>query len=530
MHLSLFLCVFIGCAQCLDPLISSQLSMLNLTQREPVVYSMQSGGERSLHGRFLHITDMHPDPLYKTGGEVSSACHNGKQGEASEYGDAMLGCDAPMKLVKETLLWVRENLKDHIDFVIWTGDNVRHDNDRSHPRLEQDIFEMNEEIAQMMTETFQDDDEMDVDPWDRRVRLIPSIGNNDVFPHNLFAPGPTLQTREFWRIWRHYVPPEQLHVFTRGAYFFVEVIPNKLAVLSINTLYLYQANPLVDNCDKRSQPGYRLFEWLGVVLQEMRQRKMKVWLSGHVPPNAKNYDGSCLRKFTAWTHEYRDVIIGSLFGHMNIDHFIPLDSDTVYPSETDADVHGSELRLKGGAPSRKVQYMEDVVRKMYYKLETDNFERYSIAHVGPSVVPTFNPGLRVWEYNVTGLSEEGDSGGFEEASKKKDKSMPRKMPKGTPLGPAYIEQLFSPQRYVQYFANLSAINAGKPFQYELQYATDDESYQMSSLLVKDWIGLGQRLGDKGKKKSKKEKGVLRKLWRTYLNRAFVATGYEEMDM
>lgn len=30
---------------------------------------------RKLQGRFLHVTDLHPDPLYRVGGSVSSGCH-----------------------------------------------------------------------------------------------------------------------------------------------------------------------------------------------------------------------------------------------------------------------------------------------------------------------------------------------------------------------------------------------------------------------------------------------------------------------
>ena len=29
-----------------------------------------------------------------------------------------------------------------------------------------------------------------------------------------------------------------------------------------------------------------------------------------------------------------------------------------------------------------------------------------MSHVGASVIPTFNPGLRVWEYNITNLETE----------------------------------------------------------------------------------------------------------------------------
>ena len=33
---------------------------------------------RQLQGRFLHITDMHPDPLYRPGAALSTACHRNR--------------------------------------------------------------------------------------------------------------------------------------------------------------------------------------------------------------------------------------------------------------------------------------------------------------------------------------------------------------------------------------------------------------------------------------------------------------------
>ena len=33
---------------------------------------------RKLHGRFLHLTDMHPDPYYREGMSEKSACHRKK--------------------------------------------------------------------------------------------------------------------------------------------------------------------------------------------------------------------------------------------------------------------------------------------------------------------------------------------------------------------------------------------------------------------------------------------------------------------
>lgn len=41
-------------------------------------YCCDLGPPRQLQGRFLHITDLHPDPLYRVGGAASTACHRNK--------------------------------------------------------------------------------------------------------------------------------------------------------------------------------------------------------------------------------------------------------------------------------------------------------------------------------------------------------------------------------------------------------------------------------------------------------------------
>ena len=590
----------------------ADLKRLGLTPKHSVKVDTELG-TRVIKGRFLHISDIHPDPYYKAGSSIDKMCHKGT-GKASKYGDAILGCDSPMELMYDTLDWIKHNLKDKIDFVVWTGDNVRHDNDRNYPRSEMHIFDMNEKVSDTLYDIFRNNDSSDPRLMD--VDLVPSLGNNDVYPHNLYAPGPTLQTREMYRIWKNFIPESQLHLFNRGAYYFQEVIPNQLAVLSINTLYLFQSNPLVDNCDSRKQSGYKLFEWLGYVLKEMRARNMKVWLSGHVPPNEKNYDISCLRKYILWSHEYRDVIIGGLFGHMNIDHFIPLDSVAAYKSvqnefgdiferdiateflndeydsdsddDDEVDALGSSdywhvfnqkydkdfMRVKGGVPQNKVRYMSSLRETLYAKIKGKKksgmySERYAIANVAASIIPTFNPGLRVYEYNITELhntpaikfapwtqffnglnklfEDDDHEDGVENESKdievlKKDKTFPPKMPKNLSPGPGYIPQTFTPERYVQYYLDLENVNSGeKPFEYEIEYSTDDKLIGMKSLVVDEWIKYGRSLAKpikkskkKKNKKNKKKKGknssgdenYIADVWNNYLKNSFVSSGYE----
>ncbi|CCH61349.1 hypothetical protein TBLA_0E02950 [Henningerozyma blattae CBS 6284] len=619
---------------------------LGLSDTKPIIiWNPSLNKNKTLHGRFLHITDIHPDQFYLEGSDIGEMCHRTKTDDSSKsnkapiFGKAMAGCDTPIILMNETFKWIDKNLKDKIDFVMWTGDNIRHDNDRNYPRTEAEIFDYNLKLSNVLYDIFKDSNgDVDENPYDLGVNVIPSIGNNDVFPHNMFSMGPTLQTREFYRIWRHFIPQEQQRFFDNGVSFFTEIIPNKLAVISINTLYLFKSNPLVDNCTKKNQPGYKLLIWFGQILTEMRKRNMKVWIIGHVPPIKKNFQKSCFDKFTLWINEFSDIIIGNVYGHMNIDHFIPVDTrdsiDSIYLSSKftsnndnnddddefydnnlsideyirDLARESKEVQMMGAAPVNKGSYM-DKVRKEYYqkvfeeiegiedvdKQEGDEFEikkkkkknkkdkkkkrklrrdldqlirEYNIISIGASIIPTFNPSFRVWEYNITGLEDElqvanknnkswndffhelekilqketismdnqanddDDDDELENLIIKNDKTIPKLT--NHKLGPAYENQLFTPIRYVQYYINLEKINhkyyelmasdnddiskegaIRQSFEVDIEYVSNSDPYNMETLIVPEYFELMKKLY------------LDDEIWQEYLDLAFAKSGYKD---
>jgi endopolyphosphatase len=88
-------------------------------------------------------------------------------------------------------------------------------------------------------------------------------------------------------------------VFQRGAYYSVEVIPDKLAVISLNTMYFYDSNKgtypvaflrvlfsgtydhlAIGGCKYKDHedPGNLQFDWLEVQLEDLRSRRMQVRL------------------------------------------------------------------------------------------------------------------------------------------------------------------------------------------------------------------------------------------------------------
>jgi len=403
---------------------------------------------RKLQGKFLHITDIHPDPFYREGSDPAGEhpCHRG-EGNAGYFGAEKTQCDTPFTLINATFDWIKENVRDDIDFVVWTGDSARHDNDRKYPRTVQQVEQLNEFVVQKFLEVFgkngHDGDHNSRN--DLLIPIVPTFGNNDILPHNIFPPGPNKWTKKFLTIWRNFVPEEQRHSFARGGWFFTEVIPNKLAVFSLNTLYFFDSNSAVDGCSDPSEPGYEHFEWLRIQLELLRKRNMKAILTGHVPParteGKSSWDETCYQKYTLWLRQYRDVIVGNLYGHMNIDHFMLQDTRELrFPFPIDGidrteilddfldvndDFHIStksdylcDLRATWSnlpAPPQGLSYMSSnngTMKTQKKKQKLKKFlkgiggpfaERFSLSLVSPSVVPNFYPSLRIIEYNITGL-------------------------------------------------------------------------------------------------------------------------------
>ncbi|ETI22001.1 hypothetical protein G647_06071 [Cladophialophora carrionii CBS 160.54] len=448
----LLLCA--ACTTAAPPNIPGQSNGLQQVIGDPSISKAQPA-PRKLRGRFLHITDIHPDPFYKSHSDPTELCHSGK-GQAGRFGAELTDCDTPISLVNATFKWIEDNLKDEIDFVIWTGDSARHDNDERLPRSDSQVLKLNRFIVEKFVDTFGKPDNIDdPDPTnDFVVPIVPTFGNNDILPHNIFSPGPNKWTREYLDVWNRFVPQAQRHSFARGGWFFTEVIPNKLAVFSLNTLYFFDSNSAVDGCDLKSEPGYEHMEWLRTQLQFLRIRGMKAILIGHVPParteSKQNWDESCYQKYTLWMRQYRDVIVTSIFGHMNIDHFMFQDvKDLKYKFHIEGINDRSDPAKRRPARlsddtfsiSAKAQYLNEL-RSGWSELpappaggiptEDDNLdnadkdasgegkelkkylkaiggpwaERFSLSLVSPSVVPNFFPTLRVMEYNITGLENE----------------------------------------------------------------------------------------------------------------------------
>ncbi|KAG1783321.1 Metallo-dependent phosphatase-like protein [Suillus placidus] len=332
--------------------------------------------DRKLHGRFLHITDIHPDPYYAKGTSQSSQCHrkeSDKDQRAGYYGAPFGICDSPWTLTNFTFEHLEDHWSSEIDFVIWTGDNARHDEDHEIPRPLDEIFALNRAVAKKMEDVF----------LKKGIPVVPSLGNND----NTLSPGPNEITDEFASIWDAFIPTAAKTSFRQGAYYAVEVIPDALAAISLNTMYFYHNNKAVRGClvGDASDPGNIQFDWLEEQLEMYRARQMQVLdaeFSGHVPPSDAHYFPECYYRYVELSLRYQNVILGSLFGVSNF--YFRMPSHNFEGTIFEALMADFEALVKGS--------------------EHLNYDDYAVVSVSPSLVPNpYLPSFRVFSYNISGL-------------------------------------------------------------------------------------------------------------------------------
>ncbi|TFK75900.1 endopolyphosphatase [Pluteus cervinus] len=529
-------------------------ALLHLTDASPAQTPLQISPfskPRRLNGRFLQISDMHPDPHYKPSSSVNKACHRKKpkkrREEAGYYGTPYSECDSPFVLTNYTLDFLEKKWASELDFVIWTGDNARHDNDRKLPRTPAEIYDLNRAVAKRMEEIF----------LSRGIPVVPSLGPNGI-------------TYEFSQIWKKFIPFHNHQVFQRGAYYSVEVIPNEVAVIALNTMYFYDSNKAVGGClfKEPDDPGNLQFDWLGVQLKSYRNRGLHIdnQKLGHVPPSPGNYFPECYVRYAELALRFQDTILGHLFGHMNADHFFFLEAIDldIFPEEED--------ETNSEAKEELYQTLLGEFSALPRANKNHTLDEYAVVNVSPPVVPNpYLPTFRIFSYNVTGF--DGASGVTVQGKKRQhghrrgnsgDKEVHCKTERyqdswkchlnetwhSDPKSPSRTNTLWSPLGYAQYYLpNLKDANEEQKPAYELEYMTFQPAllhpeaadggsgeifwypiplqqlprslrnssvteskfapYAMADLTVGSWLELGRRLGDK-------TETALRKKFRKYM--------------
>ncbi|CAO3596097.1 unnamed protein product [Absidia cylindrospora] len=498
-YLAILLCTFGSSFILVQGVFQSQQKPL--FSSSPTTVSNSNVSSPPQYGRFLHLTDIHMDDHYKVGATITSFCHRdprkhkkkkARKGKlAGHWGTPSSDCDSAPHMVYHSIDWIAQEWKDKIDFVVWTGDNARHDTEPGKIRRSgREILEYNIKITGALQHAFKRAD-------NSSVPIVPCIGNNDIHPHNLLT-GPTEtgdnnpQLVVYSDIWRDLIPKDQVATFRHGGYFSVNVAQG-IRILSLNTLYFFDSNNAVGRCDAYGEPGWDHIQWLQQALEQARSEGTKVYIMGHVPPTTKTFKRDCLHDYTRLALDYQDVIQAHFYGHANADHFQILHRypkkkkkhqqqvDDDNNDDDDDDDDGCGMSIRRGNMGRQL-------RKQYKK----NLKRYNgindlvVIHVAPPLLPVYNPGFRVNEYNAD------------------------------PTSPGFGTWM----KYTQWYTDLAHWNEQyahgntTPPSFQVEYATDVD-YEMKDLSPQSWLDLARLFVHKSP--------AAHSLWSNYLQNMKVQT-------
>ena len=141
---------------------------------------------------------------------------------------------------------------------------------------------------------------------------------------------------------------------------------------------------------------------------------------------------------------YQDTILGHLYGHMNVDHFYFVDvieleesSASLYAANNSSagdDFLASSFvgpqprnRLEGSGRYRTKgrggnTALSETLRKDFGNMPSTRhlkLKDYAVLNVAPSIIPTYYPGVRIFQYNITGLDDESEERELLKKKKKK---------------------------------------------------------------------------------------------------------------
>ncbi|KAI9253397.1 Metallo-dependent phosphatase-like protein [Phascolomyces articulosus] len=325
----------------------------------------------ALTGKFLHITDIHLDLDYSEGSDPKELCHRGK-GKAGPLGAVGTKCDSSPALVKKTFDFIGKKFSD-VDFVIYTGDSARHDRDDKFPRTMKNVINEQKIVVDHFKDIFDSN--------------YPVIGNNDVEPHNSCEENDQ-QFQNIASVWEPLKLNTSSHGFQRGGYFYEDVVPGKLRTIHTNTLHFYKDNKKSKaDCKSSKGMGTAHLKWLQQVLDESREQGYSVYILAHIPPTSKKgkayYTDDCLQGYLELLGTYKDTVVGHFAGHYNNDILSAIVEDGGKYSQLSA--------LK-----KKKTIQRNSLKKNNFIMPLFNT---------PSVIPTFNPSVRVFEYETQGTDQ-----------------------------------------------------------------------------------------------------------------------------
>ncbi|KAJ3318720.1 Acid sphingomyelinase-like phosphodiesterase 3b, partial [Blyttiomyces sp. JEL0837] len=326
---------------------------------------------------------------YLPGSDVKQLCHrinttDPTRNFAFKFGTLGSQCDTPFSLLDSVFDFIKTNdaTKD-ADFVIYTGDTSRHDRDLVRPRTVEMILSDHQTVATYIENAY------DLS----RTCVFPTIGNNDVFRHDNLSSGDSTLIRNLTKIWQPFgLNLDSDPIFANGGYYIRDINDN-VAIISLNTMWFYTFNKLTNDCSDIYSAGFKMLEWFDATLTELERANKRAYVIGHIPPNSerneKAYKEACHNQYLSLVAKHNDTIISHFHGHTNQDSLSFLSTNR-------SDFSSGQYSLNVITVSRDIATMAPL---------DPRDPSIDVVHVftnGPSVIPLYNPALRVYKYNNSG--------------------------------------------------------------------------------------------------------------------------------
>eukprot|EP00897_Mesotaenium_endlicherianum_P002237 jgi/Mesen1/2040/ME000149S01034 len=306
-------------------------------------------------GVFLHISDIHYDPLYRVGATPRSSCRGSKVGQ-QDWVLGQYGCDSPLSLLKSAT-GEMARVGKHADFIVVTGDSVAHNVSSPEDTLDA--------LAQV-------DWELQGAFPNGGTKIVYVVGEAELapalvlFPHRSCRNGSShkdwlAQLAVVWNDSLSQASDNAVETFARGGYYLALIEarassnqqrqPTNMAVIVLNTLY-YAVGAFGAAHGGGHDPAGQL-AWLRQELASARHWGRTVMIAGHVPPGVNTVGGGPLwhaeyeASYSDIMLEYSDIIVAQVFGYLHRDHFRLMQATIAAPkSGTDSDGTAGD-RLEG---------------------------------------------------------------------------------------------------------------------------------------------------------------------------------------
>eukprot|EP00271_Cylindrocystis_brebissonii_P000029 TRINITY_DN1002_c1_g1_i1.p1 TRINITY_DN1002_c1_g1~~TRINITY_DN1002_c1_g1_i1.p1 ORF type:complete len:876 (-),score=128.45 TRINITY_DN1002_c1_g1_i1:1309-3807(-) len=269
-------------------------------------------------GKFFHISDIHLDPLFRSGATTASDCRGALEQAEQPFGT--YGCDSPLLLLRSALEEMAR-VASAPDFILVTGDMSSFN-----------LSSTNSTLRMLM----QVDLEIQTAFPDPATKLLYVLGESEVprewrtasMANSIWL----TQLATAWNDSLSNAGPDAHATFCKGGYYTAIVEANdvrgqlsNVAVIVLNTV-LYSVEVGEDPPSDDEDPAGQL-KWLEKELQQARHWGRKVIIAGHKPPGVRAtgegalWHGGFEMRFTQIIVANADVIIGQLFGALHRGHF-----------------------------------------------------------------------------------------------------------------------------------------------------------------------------------------------------------------